>query len=107
MYESAKNAAISAKQIAKRLERQPTKDVVTIETIHIMLSWRAGKGNRLKAEPPMKFKTASEAKGRAERSVDKFAGVVAMTQIVDQDTGEVGENPKILFRAGRLPPDFD
>jgi hypothetical protein len=103
MYESAKNAAISAKKV----ERQPTKDIVTTETIHIMLSWRAGKGNRLKAEPPMKFKTASEAKGRAERSVDKFAGVVAMTQIVDQDTGEVGENPKILFRAGRLPPDFD
>lgn len=77
------------------------------ETIHIFQAWTAGKGNRLRAETPVRFKTAAEAKGRAERAVEKFAGVVAISQVVDVDTGEIDESPAILFRAGRTPPEFD
>lgn len=76
------------------------------ETIHIFQAWTAGKGNRLRAEPPMRYETAAEAKGRAERSAERFAGVVAISQVVDVDTGEVEENPAILFRAGRTPAEF-
>lgn len=76
------------------------------ETIHIFQAWAAGKGSRLRAETPMRFKSAAEAKGRAERSADKFAAVVAISQVVDVDTGEIEENPVVLFRSGRTPAEF-
>ncbi|TBN55364.1 hypothetical protein EYR15_03450 [Hansschlegelia quercus] len=76
------------------------------ETIHIFQAWSAGKGNRLRAEAPIRFKSAAEAKGRAERGAEKFAGVVAISQVVDVDTGEVDENATVLFRAGRTPAEF-
>lgn len=76
------------------------------ETIHIFQAWTAGKGSRLRAETPLRFKTAAEARARAERGAEKFAGVVAISQVVDVDTGEVDENPAVLFRAGRTPAEF-
>ncbi|WP_244593682.1 hypothetical protein [Methylopila sp. Yamaguchi] len=55
----------------------------------------------------MKFKTAAEAKGRAERSEGRFAGVVALSQGYDVDTEQADENPVVLFRAGRTPTEFE
>ncbi|WP_245479840.1 hypothetical protein [Hansschlegelia zhihuaiae] len=53
---------------------------MTTETIHIVLTWRADKRGKLRAETPLKFKTAGEAKARAERAAGRFAGVVAISQ---------------------------
>ena len=77
------------------------------EMIHIVLTWSADKRGKLRAETPMKFKTAAEAKGRAERLEGKVAGVVALSQGYDVDTEQADENPLILFRAGRTPAEFE
>ncbi|MBB3937301.1 hypothetical protein [Aureimonas phyllosphaerae] len=45
-------------------------------------------GKRLVAGRLMEFKTATEAQRRAERDVARTAGVVALQQTVDTDTGE-------------------
>lgn len=77
------------------------------EMIHIVLTWSADKRGKLRAETPMKFKTAAEAKGRAERSEGKVAGVVALSQGYEVDTEQADENPLILFWAGRTPAEFE
>ncbi|WP_245258609.1 hypothetical protein [Methylopila sp. M107] len=75
--------------------------------IHIVLTWSADKRGKLRAETPMKFKTALEARGRAERSAGRFAAVVALSQGYDVDTEQADENPVVLFRSGRTPAEFE
>jgi hypothetical protein len=77
------------------------------EKIHIVLTWSADKRGKLRAEAPMKFKSAAEAKGRAERSEGRFVGVVALSQGYDVDTEQADETPVVLFRAGRTPAEFE
>lgn len=77
------------------------------ETIHIVLTWSADKRGKLRAETPIKFKTAEEAKRRAERAESRFTGVVALSQGYDTDTEQADEDPTVLFRAGRTPSEFD
>jgi hypothetical protein len=79
---------------------------MTTDTVHLVLTWRAGPRGKLKAEPPLKFKTAAEAKARAERAADKFAGVVAISQGFDVDTEQADESPTVLFKAGQVPAEF-
>ncbi len=76
------------------------------ETIHLVLTRRSGPRGQLKAEPPLKFKTADQAKARAERAADKFAGVVAISQGFDVDKEQADESPTVLFRAGQVPGEF-
>lgn len=83
-----------------------SENAVTTAVIHLVLTYRADKRGKLKAETPLTFKTAAEAKARAERAEPRFAGVVAISQTYDVDTEEVDENPAVLFRAGRLPREF-
>lgn len=52
----------------------------------------------------MDFKSAEEAIKRAERDAGRTAGVVAVQQTVDTETGEVLEEPVILAQHGDLPP---
>lgn len=77
------------------------------EVIHIVLTWSADKRGKLRAETPIKIKTAAEAKDRAVRSEGRFAGVVALSQSYDVDTEQADETPVVLFRAGRTPTEFD
>lgn len=63
-------------------------------------------GRRLIAGRQMQFKTAGEAKSRAERDAERTAGVVAIQQMVDTDTGEVLEEPIVLAKFGELPQEF-
>lgn len=51
----------------------------------------------------MDFKTAAEAIGRAERDAERVAGVIAVQQTVDTDTGEVIDEPILLARHGQVP----
>jgi len=66
----------------------------------------AQKGRRLIADQAIACKTAEDAVRRAERLSEIRVGAVAIEQNIDDDTGEVDENAKILFRAGTLPASF-
>jgi hypothetical protein len=61
-------------------------------------------GRRLVQGRQMDFKTADEAIKRAERDAGRAAGVIAVQQKVDTETGEVLEEPVILAQHGELPP---
>ena len=63
-------------------------------------------GRRLGAGRVMQFKTAEEARSRADRDGNRLGivvGVVAVEQTVDVDTGEILEEPIILARHGTVP----
>jgi hypothetical protein len=80
---------------------------MAMETVYIVQSYVAGRGQALKAEPQVGCKTAEEARRKAERLGPLRLGVVAFEVSADTELGDYDENPKILFRAGRLPPPFD
>lgn len=60
-------------------------------------------GRRLVSGRQMDFKSAEEAIKRAERDAGRTAGVIAVQQTVDTETGEVLDEPIILAQHGELP----
>ncbi|MEF2550127.1 hypothetical protein VQ042_01980 [Aurantimonas sp. A2-1-M11] len=63
-------------------------------------------GRRLANGQTMQFKTAEEARLRADRDgarLGNVVGVVAVEQTVDVETGEVLEEPVVLVRHGEVP----
>jgi hypothetical protein len=80
---------------------------VTRETVHIVQAYSAGRGNRLKADTPVPCKSADAARRTAERLAQTKLGVVAFSSSGDQDLGEYDDEPVIIFKTGRLPPQFD
>jgi hypothetical protein len=74
---------------------------------HLVQSFTAGRGASLKADKPIACKTADDAKRKAERMADSKVGVVAYSMTGDADTGDYDETPMILFRAGKLPMQFE
>ena len=77
------------------------------ETVYILQTYVAGRGKGLKAEPQVGCKSAEEARRKAERLAPLRVGVVAFSATADVEMGDYDENPKILFKAGRLPPPWD
>jgi hypothetical protein len=77
------------------------------ETVHIVQAFIAGKGNRLKAETPVPCKSAEAARRAAERLAGTKLGVVAFSSSGDQELGEYDDEPVIIFKAGRLPQQFE
>ena len=77
-----------------------------METVYIVQSYIAGRGQALKAEQQVGCKTAEEARRKAERLGPLRVGVVAFEVSADTELGDYDENPKILFRSGRLPHPF-
>lgn len=77
------------------------------ETVHVVQSYVAGKGNRLKADAPVPCKSADAARRTAERLAQTKIGVIAFSSSGDQELGEYDDVPIIIFKAGRLPPQFD
>lgn len=63
-------------------------------------------GKKLVAGRAIEVSSAEAAVLRAERGAERLAGVVALTQTVDMDTGEVLEEPVVLFRHGEVPREF-
>lgn len=80
---------------------------MAIETIYIVQAFKAGARGGLKAEPPSSARNEAMAIRTAERLATAKAGVVAFSTSGDAETGEFDDEPKILFRFGRLPPQFD
>jgi hypothetical protein len=77
------------------------------ETIHLVQVFVAGKGGSLKAEKPVPCQSADAARRMAERQAPTRLGIVAYTTAGDAETGDYDDQPTILFKAGRLPPQFD
>lgn len=77
------------------------------ETVFIVQSYIAGRGNRLKAEPPVACKSADAARRKAERMVETKLGVVALASSGDSALGDYDDEPVILFKAGQLPEQFE
>ena len=77
------------------------------QTLYIVQSYGAGKGNRLKADPPVPCKSAEVALRTAERLVENKLGVVAFSSSGDQEMGDYDDEPVIIFKAGRLPAQFE
>lgn len=80
---------------------------MAIQTVHLVQAFVAGRGQALRAEPPLICASAAEAQRKAERLAPLRLGVVALTASADAELGDYDEAPAILFKAGRLPPPFD
>jgi hypothetical protein len=80
---------------------------MTRETVYVVQAYVAGKGNRLKAEPPMPCKSAETARRKAEGLAATKLGVVAFASSGDQDLGDYDDEPIVIFKAGRLPDLFE
>lgn len=77
------------------------------QTNYIVQAYVAGRGSGLRDDPPVPCKTAEAAQRMAERMVDRKLSVVAYSTAGDSETGDYDEQPVILFKAGRLPPQFE
>jgi hypothetical protein len=77
------------------------------QTAFIVQGFVAGKGTSLKPEQPMRCKTAEEATRRAQNLAASKLGAVAFSTSGDADLGEYDDQPTVLFKAGRVPPEFD
>ncbi|MGN6548627.1 MAG: hypothetical protein ACTHJ3_01845 [Pararhizobium sp.] len=72
------------------------------KTLYIVQQFEK-QGRKLVQGRQMEFKSAAEARGRAERDAGRVAGVVAVEQKVDTETGEVLEEPIVMAHYGELP----
>lgn len=72
------------------------------KTLYIVQQFEK-QGRRLVTGRQMDFKSAEEAIERAERDVGRTAGVIAVQQTVDTETGEVLDEPVILAQHGDVP----
>jgi hypothetical protein len=77
------------------------------ETVYIVQSFRAGRGARLVADPSVACKSELTARRTAERLANTRVGVIAWSRTGDAELGDFDEDPIILFRAGRIPPELD
>lgn len=77
------------------------------ETVHIVQTYVAGKGSRLKPDAPVPCKSAEAALRTAERLASTKLGVIAFSSSGDPELGEYDDEPAIIFKFGRLPPQFD
>jgi hypothetical protein len=80
---------------------------VAQETVYIVQSFRAGRGARLVADPSVACKSELTARRTAERLANTRVGVIAWSRTGDAELGDFDEDPIILFRAGRIPPELD
>jgi hypothetical protein len=80
---------------------------VAQQTVYIVQSFRAGRGARLVADPSVACKSEQTARRTAERLALSRVGVIAWSRTGDAELGDFDEDPIILFRAGRIPPELD
>ena len=77
------------------------------QTVHIVQTYVADTGGRLKADTPVTCKSVEAALKTAERLAQTKVGVVAFSSSGDQELGEYDDGPVIIYRAGQLPPQFE
>jgi hypothetical protein len=77
------------------------------ETVYAVQAYIAGRGNRLKADTPLPCKSAVIARRKAELLAPAKLGVVAFSSSGDQALGDYDDEPRVLFKTGRLPEFFE
>ena len=80
---------------------------MSVETVYIVQSFQPGRGARLTADPPTAFKTEQQARRTADRLATTKAGVIVLANRGDPETGDYDEQPNVIFKSGRVPPDLD
>jgi hypothetical protein len=75
------------------------------ETLYMAQSFRVD-GRKLVASTPEKHRTAEKAVESARRMSVTKAGALAFEVTGDPEGGEY-DDPVVLFKAGRLPKEFD
>jgi hypothetical protein len=83
------------------------KELMGRETVYLVQAFVAGRGDNLKAEPPIPCKSAERACRLAESLADSKCGVVAFSSSGDAELGDYDDEPTIILKIGRLPADFD
>lgn len=64
-------------------------------------------GRRVAPAQALQVSSAEQAIARARRFPDRMIGRVAFEQVADDETGEFLEEPKLLYRDGQLPAEFE
>lgn len=77
------------------------------QTTYVVQVFTAGRGLALKAERAISCKSAEAAQRMAERLAPTKLGVVAFSTSGDAELGDYDAEPVILFKAGRLPEQFE
>lgn len=80
---------------------------MTRETVYIVQAYIAGKNGRLAADRLIPCKTLEAARRTARRLTETKLGVVAFSSSGDQELGDYDDEPSLIFKAGRLPEQFD
>ena len=83
------------------------KELMGRETVYLVQAFVAGRGDNLKAEPPIPCKSADRARRLAESLADSKCGVVAFSSSGDAELGDYDDEPTIILKIGRLPADFE
>jgi len=77
------------------------------ETVYLVQAFVAGRGDTLKAEPPIACKTSERARRLAESLAERKCGVVAFSSSGDAELGDYDDEPTIIIKIGRLPAAFE
>jgi hypothetical protein len=76
------------------------------QTFYFSCGFKPGRGASLKADVPKPAKTGPEAVRSAERMANLRVGAAAYSVDGDPETNDFDEIV-VLFRAGRVPPEFE
>jgi hypothetical protein len=77
------------------------------QTHYLVQAFTAGRGLALKAERAIPCKSAEAAQRMAERMAPTKLGIVAFSTSGDAELGDYEDQPVVLFKAGRLPDQFE
>ncbi|MGE0422544.1 MAG: hypothetical protein AB7O88_09790 [Reyranellaceae bacterium] len=77
------------------------------QTSYIVQVFNAGRGGSLKADTPVACKSEAGALRMAERLAESKLGVVAYASTGDAELGDYDDEPRIIFRSGKMPSMFD
>lgn len=78
------------------------------QTRYVVQAFVPGKrAGDLKAEQAIPCKTAEAAARRARMLAPSKLGVVAYSTSGDPELGEYDETPTVIFKAGKVPPEFE
>jgi hypothetical protein len=77
------------------------------QTHYVVQAFTAGRGLALKAERAIPCKSADAAQRMAERMAPAKLGIVAFSTSGDAELGDYDDEPVVIFKAGRLPEQFE
>ena len=80
---------------------------MTRQTTFLVQVFNSSLGVHSKKFAPVVCSSAEGARRTAERLALNSTGVVAFSVTADPETGDYDDEPKVFFRTGELPAEFD